>query len=135
MKDNWDRFAIVAGALQLIAWIVCILVCCAILSGCSAEEMERMEKRDEARAADRAKAEKERTVAATKAMRDLLRKTNPELPPAERCATIARMIQAGDCLECSEDRALVAGICEAALDVRREDRGITGAEALDAKGE
>jgi hypothetical protein len=135
MKDNWDRFAIVVGALQWIAWIVCILVCCAILSCCSAESMERMEKRSEERAAERAKAEKERTVETTKAMRDLLRKTNPALPPAERCATIARMVQAGDCLECADDRALVTGVCEAALDSAREDRGIVGAEALDAKGE
>lgn len=132
MKDNWDRFAIVAGALQWIAWIVCILVCCAILSCCSMEELERD---GEKRAESREKAEKERTVETTKAMRDLLRKTNPALPPAERCATIARMVQAGDCLECADDRALVAGVCEAALDSAREDRGIIGAEALDAKGE
>lgn len=85
------------------------------LSGCSAEALERMEERDEARAAARAKAEKARTVETTRAMRDLLRKTNPALPPAERCATIARMVQGGDCLECADDRALVAGVCEAAL--------------------
>lgn len=91
------------------------------LSGCSIEEMER---EGAQRDAARATAEAKRTVETTRAMRDLLRKTNPALTPAERCAFIARTVQGGDCLECADDRALVAGVCEAALDAARvEEEG------------
>lgn len=34
MKDGWDKFVIVAGAAQAVAWIVCILVVASVLSGC-----------------------------------------------------------------------------------------------------
>lgn len=34
-KDAWDKFAIVAGVLQMLAWVVCIIVVLVLLSGCT----------------------------------------------------------------------------------------------------
>ena len=34
MKDKWDKFVIVAGAVQAATWIVCIIVMAYVISGC-----------------------------------------------------------------------------------------------------